>query len=385
MTELTLPSRRPGPAQRAAAWFRANPLEAAGAGLLGLAACLSVAALANETRMVPVAPRAAAPATPSVQELNPFAVRQIAPGEAQQLNAALPLASGPNPPAAPFVLRTDAATYGRALECLAQAIYYEAARESEEGQRAVAQVVLNRMRHPAYPASVCAVVYQGAERPTGCQFSFTCDGSLGRAPMRGYWDRARRLADEALKGHVTASVGNATHYHADYVLPYWAPTLTKNAVIGTHIFYRWRGGWGEPSSFSQKWSKREMDPAFLRRAALAAEARFAATQPAAEVPQSLAEARQNLPPELARLVEAEVATPGGAKRVALRLEARRRVEEATRAQPAVTGSDSLKWGLTGKDDESASQAPLGRKPGAATEPTPSADAAGGSSGAASPN
>jgi spore germination cell wall hydrolase CwlJ-like protein len=294
--------------------------------------------------------------------MTPFAVRQIAPSDAQKLNAAMPLAGGPNPAAVPFVLKTDATTYKRALECLTQAVYYEAAREPEEGQRGVAQVVLNRMRHPAYPASVCAVVYQGAERRTGCQFSFTCDGSLARAPMRDYWDRARRVADEALKGHVAASVGNATHYHADYVAPYWAPTLTKNAVIGAHIFYRWRGNWGQPGAFTQKWVRRESDPAFLRTAALAAEARYAAMTPDTSTVTTIEEARQNLPPELARLVEPEIAA-GGGKRVALRLEARRRVEEATReARPAPAGSSSLNWGLTGTPAGEAEQAPLGRKP-----------------------
>lgn len=361
MTSLTLPSGRLHPAKQAAALLRARPRESAGAGLLVLAACLSVAAVANDSGAVPVRAEAVeAPAAPSVQDMTPFAVRQIAPGDAQKLNAAVPLAGGPNPAAAPFVLKADSKTYGRALECLTQAIYYEAARESEEGQRGVAQVVLNRMRHPAYPASVCAVVYQGAERPTGCQFSFTCDGSLARAPMRDYLDRARRIADEALKGHVAASVGNATHYHADYVAPYWAPTLTKNAVIGAHIFYRWRGNWGQPDAFTQRWAKRESDPAFLRSAALAAEARYAATMPS--VSTTVAEARQNLPPELAKLVEPEIAA-GGAKRVALRLEARRRVEEATREpRPAASGSSSLNWGLTGTPAGEAEQAPLGRKP-----------------------
>jgi hypothetical protein len=206
------------------------------------------------------------------------------------------------------------------------------------------------------------VVYQGAERPTGCQFSFTCDGSLARAPMRDYWNRARRIADEALKGHVAASVGNATHYHADYVAPYWAPTLTKNAVIGAHIFYRWRGNWGQPDAFAQKWAKREADPMLLRSAALAAEAGHAAAAADTDSNNALAEARQNLPPELAKLVEPEIAA-GGAKRVALRLEARRRVEEATRdVKPAANGSSSLNWGLTGAPAGEAEQAPLGRKP-----------------------
>jgi spore germination cell wall hydrolase CwlJ-like protein len=107
----------------------------------------------------------------------------------------------------------------RALTCLTQAVYYEAASEGVDGGRAVAQVVLNRMRHPGYPASVCGVVYQGADRPTGCQFTFTCDGSLLRAPVQALWARSRKIAEEALKGRVFATVGHATHYHADYVLP----------------------------------------------------------------------------------------------------------------------------------------------------------------------
>jgi spore germination cell wall hydrolase CwlJ-like protein len=363
MTALTSPFDRPSPVQQAAALLRARPRESAGAGVLLLAACLSVAAVANEGRAIPARPESgASPVAPSVQAMTPFAVRQLAPGDAQKLNAAVPLAGGPNPAAAPFVLKADAKTYGRALECLTQAIYYEAAREPMEGQRSVAQVVLNRMRHPAYPASVCAVVYQGAERRTGCQFSFTCDGSLARAPMRDYWDRARRIADEALKGHVVAAVGNATHYHADYVAPYWAPTLTKNAVIGAHIFYRWRGTWGQSDAFTQKWVRREADPAFLRSAALSAEARYAATIPSTDGSSMIADARQALPPELARLVQPEIAA-GGAKRVALRLEARRRVEEATRdTKPQAPASDSLNWGLTGDRAGEAEQAPLGRKP-----------------------
>src|SRR5213075_2579568 len=120
----------------------------------------------------------------------------------------------------------------QALECLASAIYYEAGNQDENGERAVAQVVLNRVRHPAFPASVCGVVYQGSTRATGCQFTFTCDGSLARAPERSAWNRAREVAKAALAGFVQPAVGNATHYHANYVAPYWAPTLAKTAVIG---------------------------------------------------------------------------------------------------------------------------------------------------------
>jgi spore germination cell wall hydrolase CwlJ-like protein len=347
--------------------LRSYPRESAGAGLLLLAAAASVAALAGPSGAVPLQPeeQVAAPVA-AVQAMTPFAVRQLGRDEAAKLNAALPVATGPNPAAAPFVLKTDDKTYGRALHCLAQAIYYEAARETADGQRAVAQVVLNRMRHPAYPASVCAVVYQGAERPTGCQFSFTCDGSLARAPMRGYWDRARLIAHQALRGYVHAPVGNATHYHADYVMPYWAPTLVKNAVIGTHIFYRWPGGWGLPKAFTQKWAKRESDPWALRSAALAAEARYASAAAAGAVigdePEIVVEAKQELPPELASLVEAEIGTKGET-RVAMTIGKPRRDDPGERTTPdqanAGSSSTDLEWGLTGKG-QGSEQAPLGR-------------------------
>ncbi len=134
---------------------------------------------------------------------------------------------------------------GRALECLTAAVYYEARSESENGQRAVAQVVLNRARHPAYPSSVCGVVYQGAERSTGCQFSFTCDGSTSGRREPAAWARARRIAGEALGGYVHASVGSATHYHTHAVSPVWARQLSKLTALGQHVFYRSSGAAGE--------------------------------------------------------------------------------------------------------------------------------------------
>jgi len=142
----------------------------------------------------------------------------------------------------------------RSLHCLAQAIYYEARSESEAGQRAVAQVVLNRVRHPAYPNSVCGVVYQGSHLRTGCQFTFTCDGSLAYPARGGSWMRAQMLASEALSGSVYGPVGNATHYHTTAILPYWAKSLTRAAVVGSHIFYRWRGRSGTGSAFSQAYA-----------------------------------------------------------------------------------------------------------------------------------
>ena len=153
----------------------------------------------------------------------PLLIRDLAPETALKVNAEIPLAGGPNPAARPFVagsIGTD--TRARALECLTSAIYYEAAQESTDGQRAVAQVVLNRVRHPAFPNSVCGVVYEGSTRATGCQFTFTCDGSMSHAPIPSLWNRARKVAAAALNGSVYAPVGYATHYHANYVVPYWA-------------------------------------------------------------------------------------------------------------------------------------------------------------------
>ncbi|WP_235054609.1 cell wall hydrolase [Novosphingobium lindaniclasticum] len=137
----------------------------------------------------------------------------------------------------------------RALQCLTAAIYYEAASEPDGGQRAVAQVVLNRLAHPAYPKTVCGVVYQGSERPTGCQFSFSCDGALARAPQRYFWQRAESVARAALSGAVYAPVGLATHYHTIQVNPYWAPSLHYLVTIGAHRFYAFNGAAGRSSSF----------------------------------------------------------------------------------------------------------------------------------------
>lgn len=152
------------------------------------------------------------------------------------------------------------ATYDNALKCLTEAVYYEAANEPLEGRRAVAQVVLNRVRHPAYPKSVCGVVYQGYQKWTGCQFSFTCDGSLTRSPMRRQWLEAESVARAALAGYVEPSVGTATHYHADYVLPKWAFQLGKIEQIGRHIFYRFTGSWGNSSAFLGRYSGQEIVP-----------------------------------------------------------------------------------------------------------------------------
>ena len=183
--------------------------------------------------------------------------------EARLINAALPFATGPIASARPFALGGGELDQGRALLCLTQAVYYEAGFEPIEGRRAVAQVVLNRMRHPAYPKSVCGVVYQRNSTPV-CQFSFVCDGALYRAPTAAAWREARDIAAAALGGYVATSVGSATHYHADYVAPRWAPMLAKVAKLGAHIFYRWPGAWGLPAAFTGRYIGEPTDPASMR-------------------------------------------------------------------------------------------------------------------------
>jgi spore germination cell wall hydrolase CwlJ-like protein len=182
--------------------------------------------------------------------------------QAKLINAALPFAGGPLHSARPFAVSGSDLDQRRALLCLTQAVYYEAGFEPVEGRRAVAQVVLNRMRHPAYPKSICGVVYQSSGRV--CQFTFVCDGSLYRAPAREAWRQSEEIARSALAGYVERRVGEATHYHADYVAPRWAPMLAKVARIGQHIFYRWPGAWGQPAAFNGRYIGEPRDPLALR-------------------------------------------------------------------------------------------------------------------------
>lgn len=163
-------------------------------------------------------------------------------------------------PAAPFSLRGIAGgDRARALRCLTAAIYYEAASEGDAGQAAVAQVVLNRVRHPAFPASVCGVVYQGAAH-AGCQFSFACDGAAARAPVGAAWARAARTAALALNGRVFASVGLATHYHTYAVTPPWNRSMVMTDAVGAHFFHRWKGYWGTVAAFRQVYGGGETMP-----------------------------------------------------------------------------------------------------------------------------
>lgn len=222
----------------------------------------------------PAAVLAPALAAPAVDL--PEALVEVAPATAAAINAAIPVSNAPNPAARAFDLRSrSGADQSRSLECLTAAVYYEAASESDDGQRAVAQVVLNRLRHPGYPATVCGVVYQGPMRAGGgCQFTFTCDGAMARPPAAAAWRRARRVAAAALAGGVYAPVGHATHYHTHAVLPVWASRLTKSAEIGAHIFYRFGGAGGAPAAFRQTYRGAEPDPVLLARRSLAATPRL---------------------------------------------------------------------------------------------------------------
>lgn len=148
------------------------------------------------------------------------------------------------PAAAPFRL-SGALDSSRELDCLTQAVYFEARGETAAGQAAVAQVVLNRVRNPAFPKTICGVVFQGAAHRTGCQFSFACDGSMNRGRELAAWDRAQHVAARALSGTVMAAVGNATHFHTISVRPVWGPNLLRVAQVGLHVFYRF--GHGAPS------------------------------------------------------------------------------------------------------------------------------------------
>ena len=183
--------------------------------------------------------------------VEPVAFQDLAPADARAYNATVPFSTGPNPAARPFHLVGTPEQQARATDCMAAAMLYEAG-DDGEGQRAVGQVIINRVRHPAFPTTICGVVFQGSERTTGCQFTFTCDGALVRHGWRPeQWVRARTQAALSLGGQVYAPVGHATHYHTDWVVPYWQSSLDKVAAVHSHLFFRWSGWWGTPPAFNR--------------------------------------------------------------------------------------------------------------------------------------
>ena len=189
--------------------------------------------------------------------VEPVAFQQLDPDDARAFNATVPFSTGPNPAARPFRFVGSDEARARAIDCLAAGVLYEAG-DDTLGQRSVAQVIINRARHPAFPKTICGVVFQGSERSTGCQFTFTCDGALIRHRWSdAAWVRARETATLALNGAVYKPVGYATHYHTDWVVPYWQSSLDKIAAVRTHLFFRWTGWWGTPPAFNRHVSSDE--------------------------------------------------------------------------------------------------------------------------------
>jgi len=155
------------------------------------------------------------------------------------------LAMVPIPSAKPAIvtqapIELAAADLAAERRCLADAIFHEARGEGVDGQKAVAEVVMQRIRDRNYPNTICGVVYQGSHLKTGCQFSFTCDGSLKHSKNPFSWKRARLTAAKILAGTIPLDgiTDRATHFHTVWVQPVWADTLLKTATIGNHIFYR---------------------------------------------------------------------------------------------------------------------------------------------------
>jgi len=334
--------------------------------LVGAVAAAALAAASLTPNSQPQHAAAAGPPAPP-----PMLVRQIAPDQAVKVIAAIPIQSGPNPAAAPFLFKGNAAARSQALTCLASAVYYEAGNQDADGQRAVAQVVLNRVRHPAFPGTVCGVVYEGSTRPTGCQFTFTCDNSLERRPSADGWRQATQVAEAALGGAVYAPVGWATHYHADYVVPVWASTMAKNAVIGAHLFYRWAGGWGQPRAFAKAYTGHEPSEVALRLAALSVPHITPVYGQGGQLAKAIAEIPGAEPLKLAPSLR-------GDKRVAVRfnLTARKASEEVEHQEYSkqFDVSDNLKWSLSG-ETTAQNQQPLGRSTASAAAPGSTSSAA----------
>ncbi|MCW3847722.1 cell wall hydrolase [Sphingomonas sp. LB-2] len=232
--------------------------------ILAILAAIALVAVVVPALLVAITPRVvqakvviATRVVPKTElpKVDPVQLQAVSVQDATTINASIPFSTEPNIAARAFHLTGAETTQTRAVDCLAAAVYYEAGDDSD-GERAVAQVILNRTRHPAFPKTVCGVVFQGSERSTGCQFTFTCDGSmLRRLPSAEAWTRARAVARMALTGSVDKRVGLATHYHTDWVVPYWSASLEKISAIrgsyGTHLFFRWAGWWGTPAAFSR--------------------------------------------------------------------------------------------------------------------------------------
>ncbi|AWN47236.1 cell wall hydrolase [Methylobacterium terrae] len=242
-----------------------SPAAGATAPTRGAATGGQTAAKASDTRVpdaragregsTPAVPRAVAlsSTTPAPSDATPVEIAaggQISPRLDRDARAAVTTAARIAPEALPsedarrrYADLITPENAEKEQRCLAEAVYFEARGEPEQGQAAVAQVVLNRAKSGLYPANICGVVYQNRHRYMGCQFSFACEGKSLRITDDASWQTATRVAHAVVEGRTyLADVGGATHYHADYVKPRWSRRLRKMDVIGRHIFYQLRPG-----------------------------------------------------------------------------------------------------------------------------------------------
>jgi spore germination cell wall hydrolase CwlJ-like protein len=296
-------------------------------------------------RLTPASTLALAPDAPQLFE-------QLTPEQAVAINAQTPFSTAPNPPAAPFKL-VDAvgADRAQAVTCLTMAIYYEAATQGADGEAAVAQVVLNRVRNPHFPQSVCGVVFEGSTLATGCQFTFTCDGSFSRTPAPALWRGAGQVAERALSGYVEKTVGMSTHYHTIWVVPYWRPSVTKVAQIGAHIFYRLDGGMGAPAAFTARYAGGEIIPATVRALDLD-------TTPQLASAAAIDAAAQSPPPEPA--IAAVAAAPAQATPQPRPIEVAMQTDQDPAAAAAAPPAAPVKTSFFGHGSSSGQRLPMAR-------------------------
>jgi spore germination cell wall hydrolase CwlJ-like protein len=197
-----------------------------------------IASLADD-KSVQISANAYAPVVPDYSTDSPF--ESLLNLEPKKLESEIHVEPGGHSWAAKLL--PDSVHSQREQRCLAAGIYFEARGESVKGQAAVAQVILNRVKNPAYPNSICGVVYQNENWRNRCQFSFACDGRKDRITEPAHWSQAQEVAQAVTDGTIwLPEVGSSTHYYADYVKPGWARTMHKMKKIGRHIFYRTKGG-----------------------------------------------------------------------------------------------------------------------------------------------
>ena len=208
---------------------------------------LAVLSAATPDGATPAIPRAVSLASTTPAPVEPQVVTLVTKADAPKAVAAIAPPKVPLPPVRPvytgYADLIEPEDMSREQRCLAEAVYFEARSEPPAGQAAVAQVVLNRVKSGLYPDSVCGVVYQNRHRYLGCQFSFACEGKSLRVTEPGPWKQAVAIARAVTFGKTyLPAVGNATHYHANYVKPHWSRVFKKTDKIGRHIFYKLRPG-----------------------------------------------------------------------------------------------------------------------------------------------